>query len=96
MSLDEVLSFDMDHMVVGDIDILTPDERELVMVKWQGKDLPLPSLCAHQLFEKWASKHPDKTAVINATTEESITYGDLNVKANQLAWRLKVMLEFTY
>ena len=63
------------------------------MSKWQGKDVPLPSLCAHQLFEEWAQKLPLKAAVIDATTEASITYGELNAKANQLARRLRVRSE---
>ena len=34
---------------------------------------------------KWGVEHPDKPAVIHATTGETLTYGELNDRSNQLA-----------
>ena len=58
--------------------------------QWLGQALPLPDLCGHQLVEGWAAKTPGKVAVITSATGASITYGELNAKANQLARKLQV------
>ncbi|MBL4658905.1 MAG: non-ribosomal peptide synthase/polyketide synthase, partial [Alcanivoracaceae bacterium] len=43
----------------------------------------LPETCIQQLFEKQVVKSPDDIAVVFA--EESLTYNELNIRANQLA-----------
>ena len=43
--------------------------------------------CVHQRFEKFAHSNPDQLAVTDGT--ESISYGELNRRANQLAHYLK-------
>ena len=49
-------------------------------------DLPENS-CFHQLFERQAAAQPDHVAII--CREKKLTYGELNNRANQLAWHLR-------
>src|SRR5437016_4176216 len=44
-------------------------------------------LFAHQLFEGWAHRTPDRTAV--QAKKRRLTYGELNQRANQLARYLR-------
>lgn len=46
-----------------------------------------PGDTLHALFEQHAKRDPDRTAVI--ACEETLTYGQLNTRANRLAWRLR-------
>ncbi len=43
--------------------------------------------CFHQLFEHQAAIQPDRAAII--CNERHLTYGELNARANQLAWYLR-------
>ncbi|MEP7306498.1 MAG: amino acid adenylation domain-containing protein [Acidobacteriota bacterium] len=45
--------------------------------------------CIHQLFEKHAARIPRELAVVSGT--QSLTYGELNARANQLAHRLRAL-----
>ncbi len=49
--------------------------------------LPEPLPCLHQLFEQQAAVAPQRTAVIAGS--QSLSYGDLNSRANQLAHYLR-------
>ena len=74
---------------VGRIDLLTPEERELVLEEWNaplpGAAEPAPATLP-QLFEEQAARTPDSVAV---TFEgESLTYAELDARANQLAHHL--------
>ncbi|MBQ4880588.1 amino acid adenylation domain-containing protein, partial [Pseudoalteromonas luteoviolacea] len=48
----------------------------------------VPQLCIHELFEAQVASQPNKTALI--TQESSLSYGELNRRANQLAHYLKL------
>src|SRR5205085_1071863 len=43
--------------------------------------------CAHELIARWALLAPDRQAVLDGAN--SITYGELDARANQLAHRLR-------
>jgi amino acid adenylation domain-containing protein len=43
--------------------------------------------CAHQLFETWAAKEPNRIAV--SSTDGALTYAELNTRADQLAQQLR-------
>jgi amino acid adenylation domain-containing protein len=43
--------------------------------------------CYHQLFERQAAAHPDRVAIV--CNGKQLTYGELNARANQLAWHLR-------
>ena len=64
--------------------ILTQDERQQILMDWNATDLTPPSNnCAHELFEMQALNNPDGIALI--FEGKSITYSELDRKANQLA-----------
>ncbi|SFT09094.1 amino acid adenylation domain-containing protein [Saccharopolyspora flava] len=74
---------------VGGVELLTRDERTRILEEWNA---PVPGFTEAepatlpQLFEEQAQRTPDSVAV---TFEgESLTYGDLDARANQLAHHL--------
>ncbi|MBC7991686.1 MAG: LLM class flavin-dependent oxidoreductase [Rhizobacter sp.] len=63
-------------------------ERSRVLNEWNATDAPVRAeACVHRLFEEQAARTPTHTAV---TCEgDSLTYAELDRRANQLARRLK-------
>jgi amino acid adenylation domain-containing protein/non-ribosomal peptide synthase protein (TIGR01720 family) len=73
---------------LADLPALTPAERHQVLAEWNDKaSVPQPDLCFHQLFEAQVFSHPKAIAVVCG--EASLTYRDLDQRANQLAGRLR-------
>ncbi|HXR66375.1 MAG TPA: amino acid adenylation domain-containing protein, partial [Ktedonobacteraceae bacterium] len=69
---------------VGDLSLLSQDERELVLKTFNQQSAPYPrDACLHHLFEWQVEKTPDAIALQHA--DEFLTYGQLNAQANQLA-----------
>ena len=69
---------------ISDIEILTPKEKQQLLVDWNNTDVDYPNeKCIHQLFEEQVEKTPDTIAVV--FDGESLTYKQLNEKANKLA-----------
>jgi non-ribosomal peptide synthetase component F/thioesterase domain-containing protein/acyl carrier protein len=66
-----------------DLPFLKPEERNLILEKWADTQSEYPELSLPQLFEAQAEQTPEAIAVIS--TEQSLTYRELNQKANQLA-----------
>ncbi|MFB1485365.1 amino acid adenylation domain-containing protein, partial [Corallococcus sp. RDP092CA] len=65
-------------------------ERSRLLVEWnQTGALPPPTASAHALFEEQARRTPDAVALKSAGRGESLTYGELDAKANQLAHQLR-------
>lgn len=61
-----------------------PDaERFLVLEKWNDTKTTIDLSCVHQQFETQAARTPEKTAVI--FENESLTYAQLNARANRVA-----------
>ena len=73
---------------VSEIQLLTEDERHRLLVEWNetGRDYPREA-CVHELFEAQAQARPDAIALVHAG--ESLTYAELNRRANQLAHYLR-------
>ncbi|MCT8343393.1 non-ribosomal peptide synthase/polyketide synthase [Photorhabdus kleinii] len=72
---------------VGEMDILAPAERRLLLETWNATETPYPeTLCLHQLFEQQAEKTPDATALIYKN--QTLSYAELNARANRLAHQL--------
>ena len=65
------------------LNLLSPEEKRRLLVDWNDTVAPLPEGCVHHFFEEQAALTPDATAVI--FEDEILTYGELNVRANQLA-----------
>jgi len=68
--------------------ILTGRERHEVIERFNATSAPLPNDCLiHELFEAQVRRSPHVPAVVHC--ERSLTYGELNTRANQLAHRLR-------
>ncbi|WP_157371998.1 non-ribosomal peptide synthetase, partial [Vibrio sp. MEBiC08052] len=64
--------------------ILPQSERDYLIKTLNQTALDFPDdVCIHQLFESFVEETPDATALV--TDCESLTYGELNSRANQLA-----------
>jgi|SRR5579871_6363471 len=72
---------------IAELQILTEEEQRRALVEWNGTNLPLPSgQSFHQLFEAQVQRTPEALAV--RANQASLTYGELNRRANQLAHHL--------
>ncbi|HEX6804484.1 MAG TPA: amino acid adenylation domain-containing protein [Terriglobales bacterium] len=69
---------------LSELPILTAAEREMILVDWNATRSEYPRrACAQELFELQAGRTPDKVAATFGN--ETITYAELNARANQLA-----------
>ncbi|WP_434086438.1 amino acid adenylation domain-containing protein [Photorhabdus laumondii] len=85
-SLVEALAHTPDRPV-GALDILPAAERALLLTTWNATETPYPEdLCIHQLFERQAATIPDAIALVHEN--QSLSYAELNARANQLAHQL--------
>ncbi|TRU77564.1 MAG: amino acid adenylation domain-containing protein [Microcystis viridis Mv_BB_P_19951000_S69] len=76
------------QQTVGELPLLTESEKQQLLVEWnQTQTSYHRNSCIHQLFEQQVVKTPDAIAVIDG--EKSLTYEQLNQKANQLAYYLQ-------
>ncbi|KAF9354217.1 hypothetical protein BGX34_011150, partial [Mortierella sp. NVP85] len=72
---------------VAAIDILSPEERRLVLETWNEPSEAYPDhSCFHRLFEIQVDKTPDATAIVCG--DLALSYGDLNSRANRLSHHL--------
>ncbi|GAA0421733.1 hypothetical protein Acor_52290 [Acrocarpospora corrugata] len=72
---------------VADLPLLTADQESAVTAWATGAPAPVPAHCLHELVEETVRRSPHADAVISAT--ETLTYAELNTRANQLAHRLR-------
>ncbi|KAG0195908.1 hypothetical protein BGX28_000394, partial [Mortierella sp. GBA30] len=74
-------------MPVAKLEILPMGERQLILRKWNATQEAYPDHhCLHHLFENQAELTPDAIAVVHG--DRSMTYAELNTRANRLAHRL--------
>ncbi|WP_192797382.1 non-ribosomal peptide synthetase [Psychrobacillus glaciei] len=74
--------------LIGDIEILSKEENDRIVQEWNRTEDEYPSSdTLHQLFEKQVEQSPDAPAVIFGN--QSLTYSELNNRANRLAAHLK-------
>ncbi|MEU8784355.1 amino acid adenylation domain-containing protein, partial [Streptomyces sp. NPDC048637] len=72
---------------LGAMELLSPQERVRVLSRWNDTARPLPDdRLVHEIFEEHVRNSPDATAVVDA--DGTLTFGELNARANQLAWLL--------
>ncbi|MFE0955919.1 amino acid adenylation domain-containing protein, partial [Streptomyces rochei] len=81
----ETLITDSD-IPVARLDTLDPAERQRVLVEWNGARTELPGTPLHELITEQAHRTPDTTAVV--CEDASLTYAELDARANQLARHL--------
>ena len=70
-----------------DLPLLTGLEWQQLVVEWNQTQQDYPQQCVHQLFEMQVERTPNAVAMEFAG--ETLTYGELNQKANQLAHYLR-------
>jgi amino acid adenylation domain-containing protein len=76
------------HCPIARLPLLPEDERHQVLVEWNANHSgPSKYECIHHVFESQVARTPDEPAII--FDRETITYRDLNKRANQLARRLR-------
>ena len=67
--------------------LLTPDETRQLLTQWNDTAADVPRATIHQMFEDQAARSPHATAV--ECDGKSLTYMDLDRRANALANRLR-------
>jgi amino acid adenylation domain-containing protein len=76
---------------LGSLPLLTVDERRVMLAEWSHTltEVPLPTGGCHEPFEAQAARTPDAVAAV--CENESMTYAELNRRANRLARRLRAL-----
>ncbi|WP_159945525.1 MULTISPECIES: non-ribosomal peptide synthetase, partial [unclassified Nocardiopsis] len=75
---------------VRDLPLLTPDEYRHAVEEYNGTAVPgRPRALVHELFEDRAAETPDAVALVSG--DESLTYAELDARANRLAHRLAAL-----
>ncbi|MCB9796383.1 MAG: amino acid adenylation domain-containing protein [Alphaproteobacteria bacterium] len=72
---------------LSELPILSEPERHQLLVEWNDTAAPAPELPIHALFEQQVLRSPEATALV--FEEQSLTYAELNARANRLAWELQ-------
>jgi len=73
---------------ISDLKMLTQADERQLLIEWNATQLERsPTDCIHELFEKQVAKTPEAIAVISETG--SLTYLEVNKRANQLAHYLR-------
>ncbi len=73
---------------LGRIDILTAAERSRLLVEWNDTDRDVAPATFPELFEAQAARTPDAPALLldgTSRTGSSVSYADLEARANRLA-----------
>ena len=68
------------------LEILSRSERQTVLEGFNATAHPVPAATLPELFEAQAARTPDAVAVVCG--DESLSYGELNARANRLAHHL--------
>lgn len=73
---------------ISSISFLTENEKQILIEEWgRGPDVLLPDVAVHHIIEQQVEKNPGCIAVV--FEEKSISYHELNQRANQLAHYLR-------
>jgi amino acid adenylation domain-containing protein len=75
---------------LSQLSMLSQQEREQVLVEWNQTRVEYgPPCCVHQLFERQVRQTPDSVALV--FEGQTITYRELNARANRLAHYLAAL-----
>ncbi|HYG08577.1 MAG TPA: condensation domain-containing protein, partial [Pyrinomonadaceae bacterium] len=75
---------------LSDLPLMTEEEQQRVLVHFNDTYTEFPRhLAIHQLFEERARHTPDAPALLAHEASDSLTYGELNERANRLAHHLR-------
>ncbi|HEX5724995.1 MAG TPA: amino acid adenylation domain-containing protein, partial [Longimicrobiaceae bacterium] len=73
---------------LSQLELLGEAERALVLEAWNRTEGEYPAeACIHQVFERQAARTPDAVAIV--FEDASLTYAELNARANRLAHHLR-------
>jgi amino acid adenylation domain-containing protein len=72
---------------ISELTLLGILEKQKILYDWNANQAPIPEICMHRLFESQVERSPDAIAIIS--TDEQLTYCELNNRANQLAHYLQ-------
>ncbi|MCG1048271.1 amino acid adenylation domain-containing protein, partial [Mycetohabitans sp. B6] len=85
-SLAEALEY-APNLPVWQLEVLPREERTLLLQTWNATMTSYPAHeCIHQLFEAQVERSPDAIALVYE--EQTLSYAQLNARANRLAHRL--------
>jgi amino acid adenylation domain-containing protein len=76
-----------DGRALNRLELLDEAERALVLEEWNRTEAELPRTCVHERFEAQVARTP--TAVALVFEDRSLTYAELNARANRLAHHLR-------
>lgn len=80
-------AIDHDGLKPYELHILSPDEKQVLQYSFNDTAMEYPiDQCVHQLFEAQAEMEPDRVAVVSS--DETLTYRELNAEANRIAHSL--------
>ena len=71
------------HQRLSQLPLLTETERHQLLETWTQTQTDYPQVCLHHWVEMQAQQHPDAIAAV--WNEQTLSYGELNDRANQLA-----------
>src|SRR5438046_5452041 len=75
---------------ISELNLMPAAERHQVLVEWNQTEREYPrNKCIHQLFEEQVERTPEAVAVV--FEGKSLTYRELNLRANQLAHHLRTL-----
>ncbi|HZN91438.1 MAG TPA: amino acid adenylation domain-containing protein, partial [Myxococcales bacterium] len=75
---------------LSELPLLTQAERHTLLVAWNDTRAEYPGgACMHQPFEAQVKRTPDAVALVNRG--QSLSYAELNRRANRLAHRLRAL-----
>lgn len=76
-------------LTLADVSLVTPEQRSQILETWNETQVDYPrNATIHQLFTEQADETPDAPAILFENQEHStqtITYSELNARANKLA-----------
>ncbi|MEE1056510.1 MAG: amino acid adenylation domain-containing protein, partial [Acutalibacteraceae bacterium] len=73
--------------ILGDIKLLTQEESQMILKKFNATSVTYKEKTVVELFEKQVEKMPDNTALVFENKNQ--TYAELNERANSLAHKLR-------
>ncbi|MCU1303522.1 MAG: amino acid adenylation domain protein [Candidatus Sulfotelmatobacter sp.] len=74
---------------VSEFPILTPPERQQILVEWNDTELPYQPVPVHVMFEEQAREKSQSIAL--RCGDQELLYGELELRAARLAHRLQTM-----
>jgi len=73
---------------IHDLPLLQEIEKRQLLDEWQGKEIEFPrNSCIHELFAQQVERTPGAPALV--FDQQTLTYNELNSRANQLAQHLR-------